>query len=126
MDAAKAFAQQVLALDVSEGAAVGVFGPWGAGKTSFVNLARSVFDAEDVPVLDFNPWLFTGIEQLITRFFAELSAELKLRDFSKVGRAFSSYGDALTGGHWSVGTLGVFLRAAGKLLQCRYEGVSSY
>ena len=126
MDAAKAFAQQVLALDVSEGAAVGVFGPWGAGKTSFVNLARSKFDAEGVPVLDFNPWLFTGTEQLITRFFAELSAELKLRDFSKVGNAFSSYGDALTGGHWSVGTLGVFLRVAGKLLQCRYEGVGSY
>ena len=34
---ADAFAQEVLALDASEGATVGVFGPWGSGKTSLVS-----------------------------------------------------------------------------------------
>ena len=80
LDAAKSFAQQVLDLDVSEGVAVGVFGPWGAGKTSFINLARTEFKQAKVPVLDFNPWMFSGTEQLVERFFARLSDELKLRD----------------------------------------------
>ena len=34
---------------MSKGASVGIFGPWGSGKTSFVNLARAVFDSEGVP-----------------------------------------------------------------------------
>ena len=45
---ADAFAQQVLALDTSAGNTVGVFGPWGSGKTSFVNLARGAFGRAEV------------------------------------------------------------------------------
>ena len=123
---AATFARQVLDLDASEGAAVGVFGPWGSGKTSFVNLARKTFRDSCTPVLDFNPWMFSGTEDLLGRFFSELSAELKLRDLNKIGGALASYGDALTGGHWTVGTLGVLFRVAGKLLRCRYKGLSSY
>ena len=94
---AEAFARQVIDLDASEGAAVGIFGPWGSGKTSFANLARQTFESEGVPVLDFNPWLFSGAEQLVKRFIAELSAELKLRDLEAVGKALEGYGDALSG-----------------------------
>lgn len=38
---ARMFAEQMLALDPSEGLVVGVLGPWGSGKTSFINLARA-------------------------------------------------------------------------------------
>ena len=93
---AKSFAGHILELDASEGAAVGVFGPWGSGKTSFINLARTEFEQAEIPVLDFNPWMFSGTEQLVGRFFDELSAELRLRDFAKVGKALKKYGDALT------------------------------
>ena len=93
---ADAFARQVLDLDASEGAAVGVFGPWGSGKTSFLNLARKTFENKRVPVLDFNPWLFSGTEQLVERFFKELSMELKLRDLATIGKALEGYGDALS------------------------------
>ena len=75
---ADAFARQVLALDASHGTTVGVFGPWGSGKTSFVNLARKTFEGKGVPVPDFNPWLFSGAEQLVERFFAELSANMHM------------------------------------------------
>ena len=70
--------------------------------------------------------MFSGTEDLLGRFFAELSAELKLRDLNKIGGALASYGDTLTGGHWTVGTLGVLLRVTGKLVRCRYKGLSSY
>ena len=46
---AQKFAQQVLELDTSEGAVVGVLGPWGSGKTSFINLARREFEKAENP-----------------------------------------------------------------------------
>ena len=92
---ADAFAQRILDLDTSEGAAVGVFGPWGSGKTSFINLARRTFRCKGVPVLDFNPWLFSGVEQLVERFFAELSASMGMRnELKEIGEAFGKYGAA--------------------------------
>ncbi|MDE0052812.1 MAG: P-loop NTPase fold protein [Gammaproteobacteria bacterium] len=95
---AEGFARHVLDLDVSEGAVVGVFGPWGSGKTSFVNLARTAFDHENVPVLDFNPWLFSGADQLVGRFFAELPAQMKeTKGLGEFGKAIARYGDALSG-----------------------------
>ena len=95
---AATFARQVLDLDASQGAAVGVFGPWGSGKTSFVNLARKTFDDSGTPVLDFNPWLFSGTEQLVERFFTELSAQMEERgDLENVVAAIGKYGNAVSG-----------------------------
>lgn len=77
-DVAESFVRHVLKLDVSEGAVVGVFGPWGSGKTSFINLAKAKFKERGNPVFDFNPWMFSGTEQLVQRFFTELSSEFDL------------------------------------------------
>ena len=94
-DVADAFALDVLVLDAKEGATVGIFGPWGSGKTSFINLARKTFERKGVPVLEFNPWLFSGAEQLVERFFAELSASMGMKDeLKEIGEAFSKYGTA--------------------------------
>jgi predicted KAP-like P-loop ATPase len=60
-DLAKSFARHVLDLDATEGAVVGVFGPWGSGKTSFLHLAEPEIEKEDsAHVVHFNPWLFSG------------------------------------------------------------------
>ena len=112
---AETFARQVLNLDCSQGAAVGIFGPWGSGKTSFINLARGTFEQAGVPVLDFNPWMFTGADQLVTRFFSELSAELKLRNLKWLGEALGEYGGALSG------RVGGIAKLAGALVR-RCEG----
>ena len=76
---ARSFAEQVLSIDTTEGVVVGVLGPWGSGKTSFVNLARGYLKDSDITVLDFNPWMFSGAEQLVEAFFVEISAQLKVR-----------------------------------------------
>ena len=110
---AKYFARQVLEFDASEGMAVGVFGPWGSGKTSFVNLARTEFESKGILVLDFNPWMFSGAEQLVERFFGELSTEMRLRNLAPVSNAFEDYGDALGG------KVGLALKIVGKLLRIR-------
>src|SRR6266699_362159 len=73
------FAEQILSLDASEGVVVGVLGPWGSGKTSLINLARHEFERSCVPILEFNPWMFSGAEQLVESFFVELAAQLRIR-----------------------------------------------
>jgi hypothetical protein len=80
-------ADHVLALDSTEGLVVGVLGPWGSGKTSFVNLARGRLQESGVTILEFNPWMFAGADQLVQAFFVELSAQLKIRpDLAEIGR----------------------------------------
>ena len=123
---AEKFAHQVCRLDTREGAVVGVFGPWGSGKTSFIHLARKAFEDEEVPVLDFNPWLFSGAEQLVERFVTELSAELKLKDLEKIGDALLEYGDLISG---RIGMLakifGTYARRRGGGIQNKRDKVAA-
>ena len=81
------FAQQVLKLDASEGIVVGVLGPWGCGKTSFVNLARRKFEDRAHKVLEFNPWMFSSTGHLINSFFRELISELNSQRLALAGLA---------------------------------------
>jgi hypothetical protein len=127
---ASAFARQVLSLDASEGAVVGVLGAWGSGKTSFLNLARDDFAAADTTVLDFNPWMFSGAEQLVESFFNEIGAQLRVRpDLAQIGDDLAEYGEAFAGLGW-VPVAGPWIerfrsgsKALSSLLQRRREGV---
>jgi predicted KAP-like P-loop ATPase len=95
---ARSFAEQVLMLDVSEGVVVGVLGPWGSGKTSFVNLVRVHLEDDSFAVLDFNPWMFSGAKQLVESFFIELAAQLKIRpELAEVGKDLEDYGETFSG-----------------------------
>lgn len=127
---AESFANQLLALDSAEGVVVGVLGPWGSGKTSFVNLARKQLKQAGISVLEFNPWMFSGADQLVQAFFVELSAQLKLRrDLAEIGRLVEDYGETFSGLAW-LPLVGPWIergRAASKvlakLLQRKKEGI---
>jgi predicted KAP-like P-loop ATPase len=75
---AEAIAHQVATAPASDGFAVGLVGPWGSGKTSILNMMRENLGAhqDSVIVVNFNPWLFSGTEQLMLAFFRELVAVL--------------------------------------------------
>lgn len=127
---ARSFAEQILSLDTTEGVVVGVLGPWGSGKTSFINLARERLGEVSAAVLDFNPWIFSGAEQLVEAFFVELSAQLKLHpSLAKVGKDLEEYGEGFAGMGW-LPLVGPWIergRAAtkilAKMLQRRKESV---
>lgn len=98
---ARSFADQVLSLDASEGIVVGVLGPWGSGKTSFVNLARGYLREAGVVVLDFNPWMFSGTEQLVNSFFLEFSAQLRIRpELAEIGEHLDAYSEIFSDLGW--------------------------
>lgn len=129
---AQSFAKQILFLDTSKGSVIGVLGAWGSGKTSFINLARNELNKENITVLDFNPWMFSGTEQLMQSFFSELSAQLRLRpDLSEIGEAIGTYGDIFAGMGW-IPLVGPWIERGhkaseviSKVLQGHKEGVGT-
>lgn len=82
---------------------VGLYGAWGSGKTSIINMSLERIGAisKDKPkkerpvVIKFNPWNYSDQNQLISQFFKQLSAGLKKSDFAddakKVGEQLEAY-----------------------------------
>lgn len=64
---------------------VGLYGGWGVGKTSVINLvleelnyaASNMLDAEKPIILNFSAWSYSGQNQLIYSFFRRLSSALR-------------------------------------------------
>lgn len=79
-----------------ESMVVGLYGGWGVGKTSIINMvieelkfAASNLEDEQKPIiLNFSPWSYSGQHQLIYSFFRRLSATLRdephLKDKDKI------------------------------------------
>lgn len=112
---AKGFADQLRLLDASEGIVVAVVGEWGAGKTSFVNLVHGYLAEDEVPVVSFNPWMFSGAQQLVDSFFVEIGAELKLKPgLEEIAEGIQDYGDDLSGLAW-VPVLGPWVAGSWRL-----------
>lgn len=65
-----------------EGFVIGMYGKWGSGKTSVINMVidrlRSLSSNEEKPpvILEFNPWLCADPKQLVSQFFKQLSATI--------------------------------------------------
>jgi predicted KAP-like P-loop ATPase len=95
--------QGLRGLDTSRGAVVAILGPWGAGKSSVLNMVKEgLSKAPTVLTVEFNPWLFSGTEELLGRFFGELARQLRLKDSKAQGIAqlFDDYGGTLSALKW--------------------------
>lgn len=88
--------------DCKDGLVIGVFGKWGTGKTSIINMALEELDSANKDgkqrtiVVNFNPWNYSDRNNLIRLFFARLKAGLGIKDKkSKIGMCLDKYSDAL-------------------------------
>ena len=94
---AQALAAEVVAAPVARGYVTGLTGPWGTGKTSILNMTVDALGDQAV-VVQFNPWMFSGTEALVSSFFAEISKQLakketKLKD---IAGKLAAYGKVLS------------------------------
>jgi len=68
-----------------ESLVIGLYGGWGVGKTSVINLvleelnfaSTNMLDDEKPIILNFSPWSYSGQNQLIYSFFRRLSSTMR-------------------------------------------------
>lgn len=70
-----------------ESLVIALYGPWGSGKSSVVNLCKTALEklssSVRPTVIEFNPWFFSGEENLTEHFFNELAKELSIKNDGK-------------------------------------------
>ncbi len=79
---------------------VGIEAPWGAGKTSFLNILRDLLSIDPGHVvLDYLPWLYSTVDSLLIGFCNQLSSQLNRRSGKKlqaIGAAFGQLSSAIS------------------------------
>ena len=78
---ADSLAQTLLQSYFSSSFAIGLYGEWGSGKTSLLNMVFEKVEKAnaDTIIIKFNPWLCSDPKQLISQFFKQLVANIKVK-----------------------------------------------
>lgn len=106
---ARAIAKSIERMDAPEGVVLAINGPWGAGKSSAINLIRHhlrpAIDNGELVVVTFNPWWFPGTDALTLSFFRELGVALgetlsdkARKSLAAIGGGVSALGPILAAG----------------------------
>ena len=97
---AKHLADGICQMAIAEGYVIAVYGPWGSGKSTILNflvhyLKQRPEDEQPI-IVPFNPWLFSGQDDISRRFFDQFQSILnqwkfvpkgfkdRIADFAKV------------------------------------------
>lgn len=101
----KQLGEAIYKYDGKDGLVLGVFGKWGTGKTSILNMVvneinyLSYNDDESPIIVNFSPWNYTDKDNLISLFFRVLKNRLNMDKYEetrkKIGKALTDYSDAL-------------------------------
>lgn len=116
---ARHLAETLLKYSSSNSFAIGLYGKWGSGKTSLLNLILEQIESEnsEVVILRFNPWLCSEPRQLIVQFFKQLSSAIQLKRTAadQVWSLIGQYGDILDAAG-AVPIWGSIIAGAGKTI----------
>lgn len=76
---AEELAQTITSRTPSDGYTIGVYGPWGSGKSTILNFVENELRGIDSApaVVRFNPWWFSGRGDLVEKFLTEMGAQLE-------------------------------------------------
>lgn len=90
---ARKLADAILAQTQPDCLVIGLYGTWGSGKTSILNLMENRLKEvalerlpQDLPpiVVKFNPWHYPDQAELVSQFFTCLSTELRVNAYGKL------------------------------------------
>lgn len=87
----------------ADGIVLALYGPWGSGKSTVLGYVlhylKQVPEIERPVVVTFNPWWFSGQENLARAFLGQLQAVLpeEYIGFKEVGKKLSEFSEALGG-----------------------------
>lgn len=85
-----------------ESLVIALFGPWGSGKSSVKNIITSLLQESEpqIPIIEFNPWSWSGEDRLVSAFFEELGAVLPTvgnhADHEALSRKWKAYAARMT------------------------------
>ncbi len=100
---AQSLGNAILSYKEKDSIVIGLFGAWGSGKTSIINMAleridlvsKNKTDDERPIIVRFNPWNYSDQNQLVTQFFRQLSVVLRRPDYAsdakKAGERLETY-----------------------------------
>ena len=80
----------------SESLTIGLYGKWGSGKTSIINMIlEDIKKEDDVIFFKFEPWLYSDTQQLISQFFKDFSKAVNHKNYGeeaeKIGKELETY-----------------------------------
>lgn len=99
---AECLANSICAYPNNDGLVVALYGPWGAGKSTVLNYVKHYLeqsDEEKPVIVPFNPWWFSGQENLARAFLGQLQAVLpeKNKKFKKIGSLLGDFAEGVGG-----------------------------
>jgi predicted KAP-like P-loop ATPase len=103
----------ILNLPKSKSITVGIYGPWGDGKTTVLNLLRTDLSISDsIVVRNFNPWRLTDDEAMLRGFFSVISEAIGASLSTKLERAKAGAGKWAKRARWITKPAGWFWKPA--------------
>lgn len=115
---AKSLAESICLYPGSDGLVLALYGAWGSGKSTVLGYVSHYLEQrleENRPVVvSFNPWWFSGQENLARAFLGQLQAVLptKSEKFRKLGELLGDFAESIGG---LIDLSGITGGAAGKL-----------
>jgi predicted KAP-like P-loop ATPase len=100
---AESLANSICRYPGNDGLVLALYGPWGSGKSTVLSYVRHFLEerpeAEQPVIVTFNPWWFSGQENLARAFLGQLQAVLptKSEKFKKLGDLLGDFAEGVGG-----------------------------
>ena len=96
-------AEMIVSYNSPESLVVGIYGCWGDGKTSIINMTKETFEElnkqkESTIIINFNPWIYSSTTELSLLFLETLKKELsknKIINKEKIIELLTDYVDII-------------------------------
>ncbi|QQD22783.1 AAA family ATPase [Oceanospirillaceae bacterium ASx5O] len=100
---AESLANSICRYPGNDGLVLALYGPWGSGKSTVLSYVRHFLEqrpeAEQPAIVTFNPWWFSGQENLARAFLGQMQAVLpaKSAKFKKLGDLLGDFAEGVGG-----------------------------